>query len=85
MYWLCGPIKLQSSSGKKYILVIGDDCSTNTLILFMKSEKETFNLFFVFATRTKTIVNIGTNHGTKFKNSKFLKQINMALVTINSS
>ncbi|GJV06734.1 retrovirus-related pol polyprotein from transposon TNT 1-94 [Tanacetum coccineum] len=38
---LCGPLRVQSINGKKYILVIVDDCSRFTWVKFLRSKDET--------------------------------------------
>ncbi|GJU95096.1 integrase, catalytic region, zinc finger, CCHC-type containing protein [Tanacetum coccineum] len=43
---LCGPIRVQSINGKKYILVIVDDYSRFTWVKFLRSKDET-SVFFI--------------------------------------
>nr|GFC54220.1 hypothetical protein [Tanacetum cinerariifolium] len=38
---LCGPMRVESVNGKKYILVIVDDCSRFTWVKFLRSKDET--------------------------------------------
>ena len=45
---LCGPLKIQSRSGKKYILVIVDDYSRFTRTKFLSSKAETSDVLIVF-------------------------------------
>ncbi|XP_021725053.1 uncharacterized protein LOC110692355 [Chenopodium quinoa] len=40
---LCGPMRIQSRSGKKYVLVIVNDYSRFTWVIFMSSKDETFD------------------------------------------
>ena len=48
---LCGPIKITSRSGKRYVLVIVDDYSRFTWTLFLASKDETFEKFLAFLKR----------------------------------
>ncbi|GJS14427.1 retrovirus-related pol polyprotein from transposon TNT 1-94, partial [Tanacetum coccineum] len=41
---LCGPMRVQSINGKKYILVIVDDCSRFTWVKFLRSKDETLDV-----------------------------------------
>lgn len=45
---LCGPIRIQNRSGKRYVLVIVDDYSRYTWVMFLHSKDETFNEFLTF-------------------------------------
>ena len=45
---LCGPLNIQSRSGKKYILVILDDYSRFTWTRFLRSKAETPDELIVF-------------------------------------
>ena len=72
---LCGPLKVQSRIGKKYILVIVDDYSRYTWTRFLRSNAETPEELLVFFKMIQTklnqvIVGIRSNHGTEFENSK---------------
>ena len=42
---LCGPMKIQSRRGKRYVLVIVDDYSRYTWVNFLFSEDETYDEF----------------------------------------
>jgi len=72
---LCGPVKIQSRNGKKYILVIVDDYSRFTWTMFLKSKSETADVLMIFFKMIQTKLNcfiarIRSDHGTKFKNVK---------------
>lgn len=74
---LCGPVTLQSRSGKQYILVIVDDYSRYTWVMFLVHKNESFHVFSVFATKIQRflslpIVSLRSDHGREFENSKFL-------------
>ena len=75
---LCGPLKVQSRNGKKYILVIVDDFSRYTLTRFLRSKAQTPEELVVFFKMIQTklnqvIVGIRSDHGTEFENSKLVK------------
>ncbi|XP_070002371.1 uncharacterized mitochondrial protein AtMg00300-like [Nicotiana sylvestris] len=42
---LCGPMRVQSRGGKRYIFVIVDDYSRSTWTLFLRKKDETFEVF----------------------------------------
>ncbi|GJT59535.1 retrovirus-related pol polyprotein from transposon TNT 1-94, partial [Tanacetum coccineum] len=70
---LCGPLRVQSINGKKYILVIVDDYSRFTWVKFFKSKDETpdfvINLLKqVQVGMNKTIQFVWTDNGTEFVN-----------------
>ncbi|XP_056695777.1 uncharacterized protein [Spinacia oleracea] len=73
---LCGPMRTQSRSGKRYVLVIVDDFSRYTWVIFLASKEETFEEFVAFASRVQRqsnhkLVHIRSDHGTEFQNKKF--------------
>jgi len=73
---LCGPMRVQSRSGKKYVLVIIDDFSRFTWVIFLSSKDETFDEFVSFAKRVQKysgnqIIHIRSDHGTELENSRF--------------
>ena len=73
---LCGPIRVQSKSGKKYVLVIVDDYSRFTWVLFLASKNESFDEFVAFVTKIQKtsgfqVIHIRSDHGTEFENNKF--------------
>ncbi|XP_021728373.1 uncharacterized protein LOC110695452 [Chenopodium quinoa] len=45
---LCGPMRIQSRSGKRYVMVIVDDFSRFTLVFFLVSKDEIFDVFVAF-------------------------------------
>ena len=72
---LCGPLKVQSRNGKKYILVIVDDYSRYTWTRFLRSKAETpeeLVMFFKMIQTNLNQVSVGiiSDHGTEFENSK---------------
>ncbi|GJV37621.1 retrovirus-related pol polyprotein from transposon TNT 1-94 [Tanacetum coccineum] len=71
---LCGPMKIESINGKKYILVIIDDYSRYTLVYF-RTKDEAPNMIFNFINQVQRnlkaqILKIQTDNGTEFKNEK---------------
>ncbi|GJQ94925.1 retrovirus-related pol polyprotein from transposon TNT 1-94, partial [Tanacetum coccineum] len=70
---LCGPLRVQSVNGKKYILVIVDDYSRFTWVKFLRSKDETpafvINLLKQLQVSLNKIVRfMRTNNGTEFIN-----------------
>ncbi|GJX70556.1 retrovirus-related pol polyprotein from transposon TNT 1-94 [Tanacetum coccineum] len=70
---LCGPLRVQSINGKKYILVIVDDYSRFTWMKFLRSKDETpafvINLLKQLQVGlNKTVRFMRTDNGTKFVN-----------------
>ena len=48
---LCGPMRIQSRSGKRYVFVIVDDYSRFTWTLFLATKDEGFYEFVSFANK----------------------------------
>ena len=72
---LCGPLKVQSRNGKKYILVIVDDYSRYTWTRFLRSKAETADELVVFFKMIQTKLNqvvagSRSDHRIEFENSK---------------
>ncbi|GJS57227.1 retrovirus-related pol polyprotein from transposon TNT 1-94 [Tanacetum coccineum] len=70
---LCGPMRVQSIKGKKYILVIVDDYSRFTWVKFLRSKDETPEFVTNFLKQiqvglNKTVRFIRTDNGTEFVN-----------------
>nr|GFA96536.1 putative ribonuclease H-like domain-containing protein [Tanacetum cinerariifolium] len=70
---LCGPMRVESDNGKKYILVIVDDYSRFTWVKFLRSKDETLDFIIKFLkmiqVRLKVPVrHIRTDNGTEFVN-----------------
>nr|GFA56786.1 hypothetical protein [Tanacetum cinerariifolium] len=70
---LCGPMRVESVNGKKYILVIVDDYSRFSWVKFLRSKNETLDFIIKFLkmiqVRLKVPVrHIRTNNGTEFVN-----------------
>ncbi|GJZ76167.1 retrovirus-related pol polyprotein from transposon TNT 1-94 [Tanacetum coccineum] len=72
---LCGPMRVASINGKKYILVIVDDYSWYTWVYFLRTKDEAPEMIINFITQVQRnlkaqILKIQTDNGTKFKNEK---------------
>ncbi|GJW02756.1 retrovirus-related pol polyprotein from transposon TNT 1-94 [Tanacetum coccineum] len=70
---LCGPMRVASINGKKYILVIVDDYSRYTWILFLRSKDETPEVlkdFLMMIQRNlqAPVIFVRTDRGTEFLN-----------------
>ncbi|GJR14119.1 retrovirus-related pol polyprotein from transposon TNT 1-94 [Tanacetum coccineum] len=70
---LCGPLRVQSINGKKYILVIVDDYSRFTWVKFLRTKDETptfvINLLKQLQVGlNKTVRFVRTDNGTEFVN-----------------
>ncbi|GJR60383.1 retrovirus-related pol polyprotein from transposon TNT 1-94 [Tanacetum coccineum] len=79
---LCGPMRVTSINGKKYILVIVDDYSRYTWTLFLRSKDETPEVLKEFLTMIQQnlqalVISVRTDKGTEFLNktlNAFFKQ-----------
>ncbi|GKA45358.1 retrovirus-related pol polyprotein from transposon TNT 1-94 [Tanacetum coccineum] len=70
---LCGPMRVASINGKKYILVIVDDYSRYTWTLFLRSKDETPEVLQDFITMIQRnlqaqVISVRTDRGTEFLN-----------------
>ncbi|GJW29198.1 retrovirus-related pol polyprotein from transposon TNT 1-94 [Tanacetum coccineum] len=71
---LCGPMRVASVNGKKYILVIIDDYSRFTWVKFLRSKDEALDFIIKFLMRSKCAkvpVHVKTDNGTEFVNQYF--------------
>ena len=87
---LCGPMRVMSRGGKRYVLVIVDDYSRFTWTLFLATKDESFEKFIVFLKKVETrvghsLVCLRSDHGTEFENSSFMDYCNMHGVEHNFS
>ncbi|GJS06826.1 retrovirus-related pol polyprotein from transposon TNT 1-94 [Tanacetum coccineum] len=72
---LCGPIRVASINGKKYILVIVDDYSRYTWVYFLRTKDEAPDMIIDFINQVQRnlkaqILTIRNDNGTEFKNEK---------------
>nr|GFB44837.1 retrovirus-related Pol polyprotein from transposon TNT 1-94 [Tanacetum cinerariifolium] len=70
---LCGPMRVASTNGKKYILVIVDDYSRYTWTLFLRSKDETPEVLKEILTMIQRnlqapVITVRSNRGTEFLN-----------------
>nr|GEZ06850.1 retrovirus-related Pol polyprotein from transposon TNT 1-94 [Tanacetum cinerariifolium] len=70
---LCGPMRVESVNGKKYILVIVDDYSRFTWVKFLRSKDETPMFIIKFLKMIQVRLNVSarrirTDNGTEFVN-----------------
>ncbi|GJT60780.1 retrovirus-related pol polyprotein from transposon TNT 1-94 [Tanacetum coccineum] len=70
---LCGPMRVASINGKRYILVIVDDYSRYTWTLFLRSKDETLEVLKDFLTMIQRnlqalVIFVGIDRGTEFLN-----------------
>ncbi|GJW53316.1 retrovirus-related pol polyprotein from transposon TNT 1-94 [Tanacetum coccineum] len=75
---LCGPMRVQSINGKKYISVIVDDYSRFTWVKFLRSKDETPEFVINFLKKiqvglNKTVRYIRTDNGMEFVNQVMFK------------
>ncbi|KAI3771634.1 hypothetical protein L6452_02800 [Arctium lappa] len=71
---LFGPVNIQSIAGKKYTLVIIDEYSRYTWVIFLRCKSDTPEELISFVKRMEvlnnlTVRSIRSDHGTEFKNS----------------
>ncbi|GJX22030.1 retrovirus-related pol polyprotein from transposon TNT 1-94 [Tanacetum coccineum] len=83
---LCGPMRMESINGKKYILVIVDDYSRFTWVKFLRSKDEAPNAIIkciknIQVRLNATIHNVRTYNGTEFFNQtlrEFYKNVGIS-------
>ncbi|XP_070039292.1 uncharacterized protein [Nicotiana tomentosiformis] len=74
---LCGPMKILSRGGKRYVMVLVD-YSRFIWTLFLISKDEAFDMFISFVRKTQNqlgnqLASIRSDHGTEFENAKFVE------------
>ncbi|KAJ9554618.1 hypothetical protein OSB04_018663 [Centaurea solstitialis] len=72
---LCGPMRVQSINGRKYVLVIVDDFSRYTWVNFLRSKDGASDIIISFIRNVQVRLQlpvqvIRTDNGTEFKNHK---------------
>ncbi|GJR16619.1 retrovirus-related pol polyprotein from transposon TNT 1-94 [Tanacetum coccineum] len=70
---LCGPMRVASINGKRYILVIVDDYSRFTWVIFLRTNDEAPKAIIkciknIQVRLNATVCNVQTDNGTKFVN-----------------
>ena len=66
---LCGPMRVQSINGKRYILIIVDDFSRWTWVYFLRSKDQVPSMIITFLTKIQvqlrnTVRMVRTDNGT---------------------
>nr|GEX11553.1 hypothetical protein [Tanacetum cinerariifolium] len=90
---LCGPMRIASVNGKKYILVILDDYSQFTWVKFLASKDEAPDFIIKFMETIQirlnaNVRNIRTDNGTKFFNQTlrdYYEQLALPLVPVEEA
>nr|GEZ64018.1 retrovirus-related Pol polyprotein from transposon TNT 1-94 [Tanacetum cinerariifolium] len=75
---LCGPMRVQSINGKRYVLVFVDDYSRYTWVFFLHSKDEASEVIISFIKKTQVnlqlqVQRVRTDNGTEFKNNTLAK------------
>nr|GEZ06971.1 hypothetical protein [Tanacetum cinerariifolium] len=75
---LCGPMRVQSINGKRFVLVVVDDYSRYTWVFFLHSKDEASDVIISFIKKTQVnlqlqVQRVKTDNGTKFKNKTLAK------------
>ncbi|GKD50008.1 retrovirus-related pol polyprotein from transposon TNT 1-94, partial [Tanacetum coccineum] len=78
---LCGPIRIASLNGKRYVLVIVDDYSRYTWVHFLRSKDEALEVIKTFLKRITILLQalviiVRTDNGTEFKNQVLQEYFN---------
>nr|GEY38502.1 hypothetical protein [Tanacetum cinerariifolium] len=83
---LCGPMRIASINGKRYVLVIVDDYSRYTWVHFLRSKDEAPEVIIKFLKRITVLLQspviiIRTDNGTEFKNQVLKEYFDNAIAT----
>nr|GFB51974.1 retrotransposon protein, putative, Ty1-copia subclass [Tanacetum cinerariifolium] len=75
---LCGPMRIESINGKRYVLVVVDDYSRYTWVFFLHSKDEVSKVIISFIKKTQVnlqlqVQHVRTDNGTEFKNKTLAK------------
>nr|GFA68403.1 retrotransposon protein, putative, Ty1-copia subclass [Tanacetum cinerariifolium] len=75
---LCGPMRVESINGKRYVLVVVDDYSRYTWVFFLHSTDEASEVIISFIKKTQVnlqlqVQRVRTDNGTEFKNKTLAK------------
>nr|GFC09729.1 retrovirus-related Pol polyprotein from transposon TNT 1-94 [Tanacetum cinerariifolium] len=75
---LCGPMRVESINGKRFVLVIIDDYSRYTWVFFLHSKDEGSDVIISFIKKTQVSVQlqvqrVRTDNAMEFKNKTFAK------------
>nr|GEW20564.1 hypothetical protein [Tanacetum cinerariifolium] len=74
----CGPMRVKSINGKRYVLVVVDDYSWYTWVFFLHSKDEASDVIISFIKKTQLNLQlqvqcVRTDNGTEFKNKTLTK------------
>jgi len=74
---LCGPMRVQSRRGYRYVCVMVDDYSRYTWVMMLHSKDETFEEWVALVKQMENqllhkLVSVRSDHGTEFENANFL-------------
>nr|GFA09845.1 retrovirus-related Pol polyprotein from transposon TNT 1-94 [Tanacetum cinerariifolium] len=75
---LCGPMRVESINGKRYVLVVADDYSRYTWVFFLHSKDEASDVIISFIKKTQVnlqihVQRVRNDNGTEFKNKTVAK------------
>nr|GEU64745.1 retrovirus-related Pol polyprotein from transposon TNT 1-94 [Tanacetum cinerariifolium] len=75
---LCGPMRVESLNGKRYVLVVVDDYSRYIWVFFLHSMDEASEVIISFIKKTQVnlqlqVHRVRTDNGTEFKNKTLAK------------
>nr|GEV35884.1 hypothetical protein [Tanacetum cinerariifolium] len=83
---LCGPMRVESINGKRYVLVVVDDYSRYTWVFFLHSKDEASDVISSFIKKTRVnlqlqVQRVRIDNGTEFKNKTLAKFFDEAGIT----
>nr|GFA98716.1 retrovirus-related Pol polyprotein from transposon TNT 1-94 [Tanacetum cinerariifolium] len=75
---LCGPMRVESINGKRYVFVVVDDYSQYTWVFFLHSKYKASDVIISFIKKTQVnlqlyVQRVRTDNGTEFKNKTLAK------------
>nr|GEV43283.1 integrase, catalytic region, zinc finger, CCHC-type, peptidase aspartic, catalytic [Tanacetum cinerariifolium] len=87
---LCVPMRIASINGKRYVLVIVDDYSRYTWVLFFRSKDEAPEEIKTFLKKIivllqALVINVRTDNSTEFKNQMLQEYFNSVAISHQSS
>ncbi|GJW78642.1 putative ribonuclease H-like domain-containing protein [Tanacetum coccineum] len=87
---LCGPMRIASINGKRYVLVIVDDYSRYTWVVFLKSKDEAPEEIKTFLKKITVLLQapviiVRTDNGTEFKNQVLQEYFNSVGISHQTS
>nr|GEY61749.1 hypothetical protein [Tanacetum cinerariifolium] len=87
---LCGPMRVASINGRRYVLMIVDDYSRYTWVHFLKTNDETPEVIKIFLKKIYVrlqapVIIVRTDNGTEFKNHALKEYFNSVGITHETS